>query len=290
MTDSTCTVPGCERQRKNRDWCHKHYEALRSSGELPPKSCKGCGRPCPGPRLYCSDVCKPRCAVDACGDQAKTRGWCTFHFTRWKLTGDPASPITTERYTMGQGCAFDQCVNPARKVGYCSGHYSQMKAGAELRPLTPKSKATICAFCGGPSGVRKGYNRVCSSRCSVMFKRHGAPLPETFQCRLCLDHFPFETQGQRRKKFNTKTCVPCQRNSMKHGYSAKQLAKRDGTDCKLCGVPVDMSLRHPNLMRGSVDHIIPSSLGGSNEPDNVQLAHLHCNIKKNNHVEVPMAS
>jgi 5-methylcytosine-specific restriction endonuclease McrA len=48
-----------------------------------------------------------------------------------------------------------------------------------------------------------------------------------------------------------------------------------------------MTLTYPDLMRGSVDHIIPSSLGGSNDPDNVQLAHLHCNIKKNNRVDVP---
>lgn len=286
MSIVACSVDGCECAAKARSLCNKHYEYLRGRGELPPKPCKGCGADLAGTKKYCSDACIPKCSVDDCGDVATARGWCVFHYTRWKLTGNPVTPITKTKYQAGQECSHEGCLLTARKAGLCDSHYHQLRTAGELTQLAHKSKATTCAFCGGPSGIRAGYRRVCSPACSRMFNRHGGPLPETFKCGICGDNFRFVVEGQRRKKHNTKTCVPCQRASMKHGYSPKQLAKRDGNDCKLCGDPVDMTLGHPSLMRGSVDHIIPSSLGGSNEPDNVQLAHLHCNIKKNNRVVI----
>jgi 5-methylcytosine-specific restriction endonuclease McrA len=286
MNDSTCIHEGCERPRKSRNWCHSHYEYLRNRGELPAKPCKGCGAPCPGHRHYCSDECRPRCEVSDCMDAVACRGWCTFHYTRWKLTGDPTQMYDRIFYEADQACAFADCNGKARKIGYCSSHYAQVVRGADLAPLKKKSGSKTCAFCGGPSGLVKGFRKYCSANCQQLYYRHGADLPSDWACVLCAEVFPYVVDGRRRVKFDAKMCDPCRRNSSKHGYSAAQLAKRDGTDCKLCGEPVDMTLTHPNLMRGSVDHIIPTSLGGSNEPENVWLAHLHCNIKKNNRVEV----
>ncbi|WP_158070491.1 HNH endonuclease [Streptomyces luteocolor] len=39
-------------------------------------------------------------------------------------------------------------------------------------------------------------------------------------------------------------------------------------------------------MSPSLDHVIPLSRGGSHRRDNVQLAHLRCNLRKNNRFEV----
>lgn len=293
MSESTCSELGCDHKRETRAYCHKHYEYKRQHGLIPPLPCKGCGKDIPKGsrrRTYCSDGCRKVCTVSGCKDHNHARGWCAFHYTRWKLAGDPSTPLTKQSYYPGQLCAFDGCENKARHDALCSTHYSQSRLGKELREIVPHSKSLICAFCGGPSGILSGFRRVCSSKCNRMIQKHGGPLPETFTCIICTDSFPFIQEGRRRKKFNTKMCDPCRLASAKHGYSAKQLAKRDGTDCKLCAAPVDMTLGHPNLMRGSVDHIIPTSLGGSNEPENVQLAHLHCNIKKNNRVKVFMTT
>jgi len=41
-----------------------------------------------------------------------------------------------------------------------------------------------------------------------------------------------------------------------------------------------MTLVYPDLFRASVDHIVPYAIGGSHEPDNLQLAHLWCNLVK----------
>lgn len=63
----------------------------------------------------------------------------------------------------------------------------------------------------------------------------------------------------------------------------KELIKRDGGICQLCGKPTDGSdindghigKRYPTL-----DHIVPLSKGGTHTWDNVQLAHMSCNARK----------
>lgn len=50
--------------------------------------------------------------------------------------------------------------------------------------------------------------------------------------------------------------------------------------CGICGLPVDKSLRYPNPMCATVDHIIPVTKGGTNELSNLQLAHHYCNRQK----------
>ena len=58
--------------------------------------------------------------------------------------------------------------------------------------------------------------------------------------------------------------------------------------CGICGQPVDKSLKAPHPLSPSVDHIIPVSQGGHPfDLDNLQLAHLVCNQKKNDGRNIP---
>lgn len=51
--------------------------------------------------------------------------------------------------------------------------------------------------------------------------------------------------------------------------------------CALCGRPVDFSLKFPDPMSPTIDHIIPIAKGGHpSDIENLQLAHLACNRKK----------
>lgn len=51
--------------------------------------------------------------------------------------------------------------------------------------------------------------------------------------------------------------------------------------CGICGLPVDKSLKSPDPMSKTVDHIIPVSKGGHPfDLDNLQLAHRCCNRQK----------
>lgn len=61
----------------------------------------------------------------------------------------------------------------------------------------------------------------------------------------------------------------------------KWIIERDGGICQLCFKKIDMSLKFPNPMRKSFDHIIPLSKKGEHSNHNLQLAHLRCNQIKN---------
>jgi len=67
----------------------------------------------------------------------------------------------------------------------------------------------------------------------------------------------------------------------------EEIAARDNYICGLCYEAVEMDLAWPDPMSPSLDHIQPlqpsdGSEPGLHDPDNVQLAHLSCNARKNN--------
>lgn len=51
--------------------------------------------------------------------------------------------------------------------------------------------------------------------------------------------------------------------------------------CWLCELPIDPALRYPDRMSGSVDHITPVALGGTNDRGNLHAAHFSCNNRRN---------
>ena len=54
--------------------------------------------------------------------------------------------------------------------------------------------------------------------------------------------------------------------------------------CAICGRPVDKSLRFPDPMSPTVDHIVPLAKGGHpSDLENLQLAHWICNRLKSDH-------
>lgn len=50
--------------------------------------------------------------------------------------------------------------------------------------------------------------------------------------------------------------------------------------CNICQKDIDPSLRFPNPMAATVEHVIPLSLGGAHTFDNVRPAHAQCNFNK----------
>ena len=62
--------------------------------------------------------------------------------------------------------------------------------------------------------------------------------------------------------------------------SIEELYKRDKGICGICGRYVTRSQLAKGL--ANRDHIVPSSLGGTNHRSNLQLAHYWCNIRRGN--------
>jgi 5-methylcytosine-specific restriction endonuclease McrA len=60
-------------------------------------------------------------------------------------------------------------------------------------------------------------------------------------------------------------------------FSDVEIFERDGWVCGICGEPIDRTLKAPDGMSVSLDHIIPVSKDGAHKRANVQAAHLQCN-------------
>lgn len=55
---------------------------------------------------------------------------------------------------------------------------------------------------------------------------------------------------------------------------------RDRLICQLCDSPVDLNLPTTDRWAATLDHIIPYSLGGSDDESNLRLAHRSCNSRR----------
>lgn len=69
-------------------------------------------------------------------------------------------------------------------------------------------------------------------------------------------------------------------------YDRFDVFKRDGGVCMICNKKVDKSLRWPNAMSFSINHVVPISKGGADTFGNVETSHLVCNMRIGNRVRV----
>ena len=66
-----------------------------------------------------------------------------------------------------------------------------------------------------------------------------------------------------------------------------EVVKRRDSQCALCGGFVESNIKFPDPMSASIDHILPVSKGGHPcDIDNLQLAHLGCNMNKSDKIHV----
>ena len=84
--------------------------------------------------------------------------------------------------------------------------------------------------------------------------------------------------------YNHKRKARILNNTHEH-YTEQQILELYGTDCYLCGNPIDMSAPRkcglPGWQNGlHIEHVIDLALGGSDTLQNVRGAHAICNLKK----------
>lgn len=233
---------------------------------MPPvRPCMGCGEPLESRfAKYCSEVCKPRCSVEGCGGAVRKRGWCASHYAQQQRSGRDPEPFKFKWYEHPR------------------------PPGQPRKPVALRCEDDPCKNCGSAIG-RSQMREFCTQNCYQAHRLHGGPRPTSTACVACgiaIDLTVRGKKGQLRKSV-IKFCRPCKRDYAKYKMSARELARRDGTDCGICHQPIDMTLaRADGLDCPSVDHVLPRSLGGSHEPENLQLAHLVCNMRKSDRVAV----
>jgi 5-methylcytosine-specific restriction endonuclease McrA len=64
--------------------------------------------------------------------------------------------------------------------------------------------------------------------------------------------------------------------------SKTEVVERWGNRCHLCEKKIDLGLSGKNPLGFTFDHVIPVSLGGTNDAENIRPAHWICNIRRGN--------
>lgn len=220
-----------------------------------------------------------------CDSKVLARGWCSKHYNRWRRTG---SLEASESFA----CVTCRRVTSRTSMNgsvprYCSRDCDPKRIEIEKRKAKRAERRGTCQLCGIATEGFGSYRIYCSARCQTEHTRYpnGRVKRDCYICGKAIDFDQIRPSGKRLGK-NTRKCFTCYRDQV-YPMKVADLAERDGFDCAICTEPVDFSLKRPERLSPSIDHIIPVSRGGTNTPENLQLAHLTCNIRKRNRMPEP---
>jgi len=158
-----------------------------------------------------------------------------------------------------------------------------------------KRSVRVCVFCGEKFEPTRKNQKCCGDECAKRQAHKAQRVNKTKKnCGLCGELF--EVDGAHLwAKYCSKRCSDAATRGPRRvrraelidsaesdGYYREAIYSRDKWVCQICGKDVDRRLKWPNPNSSSLDHRIPISMGGDDTTDNVQLAHLGCNIRKGN--------
>lgn len=163
---------------------------------------------------------------------------------------------------------MEDCSRRSVSRGYCAAHYSRwvkrgdVRADKPLRALAPVGDVCEAADCG-EAPIARGMCR------AHYHQRHRTISPDSYK---------------RSRELRDDRKRASQHGARFEDVDRAAVFTRDGWICGICGDRIDRSLRWPDPMSPSLDHIHPLSRGGAHAADNCQAAHLGCNIHKGSRV------
>lgn len=122
-------------------------------------------------------------------------------------------------------------------------------------------------------------NRACKC-CGIIFAPAYGVKRRAFCSHVCARKYLKKTHGSGNRSDQNRRRRAREKATQVDLFKADEIYERDNWICQICGKRVSATLRYPNQMSASLDHIIPLSLGGTHTKDNTQLAHFKCNTAK----------
>jgi predicted nucleic acid-binding Zn ribbon protein len=261
--------------------------------------CRTCNKPCGGgspTAAYCSAQCRPNCRT--CNGPVTGRGRTAYCSGECAPQSKRLCPTCGNPINRGPGqhaycsdecrpqCEVIWCNQPTRGTQtVCNSHHSMLLRRGNLSQRWRWAPERICIVCENPVPTNSGFRRYCSTRCAGR-KTQNPNRPKSFDCAKCgitVSLITKSTKAGQFKRADATLCDKCARRT-RAGMTVGQLARRDGTNCGICGRTVDLTAPKTDPDRPSIDHILPRAAGGTNDPANLQLAHLSCNHRK--HVKI----
>lgn len=254
----------------------------------PTKKCPECGKvpekksgPGRWPK-YCSAECK-RTALGRVRKLKKNEGSCAH-------CGDPLPDGWTRKY-----CSV-ACRKAYHNAQRRTDEYRAQVAAAARQRTVERAAARPCPYCNGPMTplrfkhcgapeCRRQYN---NERVREFMRKHKAEngvsyvaryrTPEHYVQLAALPKIPERMAARKQEGCHRRRAQKLKLPAEK--FRHEDVYERDGWICGLCTEPVDRELRYPDPMSPSLDHVVPLARGGHHVLENVQLAHLICNVKK----------
>lgn len=137
------------------------------------------------------------------------------------------------------------------------GEHRQLKRKADRRRATRRRQAEAAlqkAARGRSANRRWVFVQGCCHECEQTFTRRGAVSP-----------------------YCSKACSRKARRGVVSRRVRLAIYERDAWTCQICHDPVDGNLPSQDNWSPTLDHIVPRSAGGSDDPVNLRLAHRWCN-------------
>lgn len=277
MEKLTCSVDGCEKPQRSRAWCQMHYSRWRKHGDVNYQTRRS------------------GCTIEGCARKHEAKGYCATHYLRaWQSGGSPERPCGTcgkDIIRLGErdycdsdcrpACSVEVCTNNVQGKGpLCRSHQMLLSRNGRL-PEKYWQREKLCLVCGATEWADNESRRYCSPTCQGRLYRDTKYACKCAQCGTDMDLSAIGSGG-RKKRSDSLLCAQCRRaKSLRHKMSVNVIAARSGSsDCGICKAPIDLLLNHPHLDCATIDHIIPFARGGTHAPENLQLAHLRCNVRK----------
>lgn len=183
---------------------------------------------------------------------------------------------------------------PGRRRLFCSDVCARRASARYWRDRAHQGvvRRTNCLRCGWAMTNRGPRSRnFCSKRCADLKMAPGNSIRIRYEaCRcgaLCVvrgkgKRVPIcsECIPRRRQDANRRRNVKRRRAPKGQAYTLVEIGMRDGWRCHLCGKKVDRRLPATHSRGPTIDHLVPISAGGIDDPSNVALAHKRCNLSR----------
>ena len=252
------------------EWQEKTY------GKRAPETCNDCGqtyRPTRRDEQHhtCQDCRNKNGGRPVIG--IRRCDWCYAEFKyRYESTRFCTNPCAKQ--SLGEGRSEPIRWRQCERCHQWRTH--RVKHDCPIPPPPPKRRP--CATCGEDITAGRFY-RYCSQHCSDVAYGKDRQAVYFIDCHWCGSVFAS------RQDAASYCSNPCRRSSEasrpRIGKRIRQAVyERDRWICQLCRRKVGKSFPPGHPRSASIDHIIPYSLGGTEEPANLQLAHQSCNSSK----------
>lgn len=239
----TCTIDGCDQDRRKRGLCNKHYSKVQRG------------------TLKVEGIDFPPCSELECSGTAYARGLCNNHWARARAAGKFMSSDSRR-------CTIDECETIHHADGLCSRHYSAKKNATlekkaynaaqikKWRKANPEQWKTISA---------RSYekNKISRREGSLNYQKNHPEVQERSR--------------RKRRAMERNAFVESFTSS-----EVVELYGTDCHIClEPIDMKAPRRVGPPGWERGlHVDHVISLAKGGAHSMDNSRPSHGLCNLQK----------